>query len=94
VRERDIEQRLVREVRKRGGEVFKWVSPGNAGVPDRIVMLPGGGLIFVELKRDGEKPSPVQKAQIRRMQKLGQDVRVVTGMDELEEFLRDEVYAT
>ena len=93
MRERDIEQRLVREVRKRGGEAFKWTSPGNDGVPDRIVMMPGGLLLFVELKADRGQLSPVQKAQIRRIQKLGQEVRVIQGMDELEEFLH-EVHAT
>lgn len=96
MRERDIEQRLVREVRKMGGEAFKWVSPGNDGVPDRIVMLPGL-IIFVELKADRGRLSPVQKVQIRRIQKLGQDVEVVQGMDELEEFLermKHEIHAT
>lgn len=96
MRERDIEQRLVREVRKMGGEAFKWVSPGNDGVPDRIVMLPGL-IIFVELKADRGRLSSVQKVQIRRIQKLGQDVEVVQGMDELDEFLermKHEVRAT
>ena len=96
MRERDIEQRLVREVRKMGGEAFKWVSPGNDGVPDRIVMLPGL-IIFVELKADRGRLSSVQKVQIRRIQKLGQDVEVVQGMDELEEFLermKHEIHAT
>lgn len=88
MRERDIEQRLVREIRKMGGEAFKWTSPGNDGVPDRIVMLPGGILIFVELKADNGRLSSVQKVQIRRIQRLGQDVEVVQGMDGLEEFLQ------
>lgn len=96
MRERDIEQRLVREVRKMGGEAFKWVSPGNDGVPDRIVMLPGL-IIFVELKADRGRLSSVQKVQIRRIQKLGQDVEVVQGMDDLDQFLermRHEIRAT
>ena len=94
--ERDIEQRLVREVRKMGGEAFKWVSPGNDGVPDRIVMFPGL-IIFVELKADRGRLSSVQKVQIRRIQKLGQDVEVVQGMDELDQFLermKHEIRAT
>jgi hypothetical protein len=49
--EKDIEQTLVKMVRKRGGLCLKWVCPGWAGVPDRIVLLPGGKIIFVELKR-------------------------------------------
>ena len=95
MRERDIEKKMLNAVRKMGGEAFKWVSPGNDGVPDRIVMLPGGRLIFVELKADRGRLSPVQKIQIRRIQKLGQEVEVVQGMDGLEEFLeriRNEVH--
>ena len=102
MRERDIEKKMLNAVRKMGGEAFKWVSPGNDGVPDRIVMLPGGRLIFVELKADRGRLSSVQKIQIRRIQKLGQDVEVVQGMDGLEEFLErirkevvpDEVHAS
>ena len=93
MRERDIEKELVTAVRKMGGEAFKWVSPGNDGVPDRIVMLPGGRLIFVELKADRGRLEPIQKVQIRRIEKLGQEVRVVRGMDGLEEFLH-EVHTT
>lgn len=89
MRERDIEKRLVREVRKMGGEAYKWTSPGNDGVPDRIVMLPGGRLIFVELKADRGQLSPIQKVQIRRIEKLGQEVIIVRGMDGLEEFLHE-----
>ena len=99
MRERDIEKRLVREVRKNGGEAYKWTSPGKDGVPDRIVVLPGGVLIFVELKADDGVLSPVQRIQIERLRKLGQRVEVVRGMRSLEEFLRrevmqDEVHAT
>lgn len=49
--EREIEARLVRMVKNRGGLCLKWVCPGWAGVPDRIVLLPGGRVVFVELKR-------------------------------------------
>ena len=49
--EKDIEQKLVKKVRQYGGLCLKWVCPGWAGVPDRIVLLPGGRIVFVELKR-------------------------------------------
>lgn len=49
--EKDIEQKLVKKVRQYGGWCLKWVCPGWAGVPDRIVLLPGGRVIFVEMKR-------------------------------------------
>lgn len=95
MRERDIEKKLVREIRRMGGEAYKWTSPGNDGVPDRIVMLPGGKLIFVELKADDGTLRPVQRVQIGRIRKLGQRAEVVRGMKGLEDFLeriRDEIH--
>lgn len=95
MRERDIEKRLVREIRRMGGEAYKWTSPGNDGVPDRIVMLPGGKLIFVELKADDGTLRPVQRVQIGRIRKLGQRAEVVRGTKGLEDFLeriRDEIH--
>lgn len=49
--EKEIEAKLVNIVKRHGGLCLKWVCPGWAGVPDRIVLLPGGRVIFVELKR-------------------------------------------
>ena len=49
--EKDIEKALGRMVGRRGGRCLKWICPGWAGVPDRIILLPGGRIIFVELKR-------------------------------------------
>ena len=59
--ERDIERALVGMVKSHGGMAMKWVCPGWAGVPDRIVLLPGGKIIFVELKRP--KGGEVRKLQ-------------------------------
>lgn len=49
--EKDIEKKLVHKVRQHGGLCLKWVCPGWAGVPDRIILMPGGKIVFVELKR-------------------------------------------
>lgn len=87
--EKDIEKVLVTEVRKLGGRAYKWVSPGNDGVPDRIVVLPGMRPVFVELKSDTGKLSTLQSVQIRRLQDMGQDVRVLRGIQEVEQFLED-----
>ena len=60
--EKDIEQKLRKMVEKHGGLCLKWVCPGWTGVPDRIVLLPGGRIIFVETKRPkGGKLSELQK---------------------------------
>lgn len=86
MRERDIETVLVSEVRKHGGRAYKFVSPGNDGVPDRLVVMPGGVIIFVELKSDTGRLSPQQKVQLKRLEEMGQDVRVVKGPDGLQMF--------
>ena len=86
MKESDIEKILTTEIRKIGGRTYKWISPGNSGVPDRIVFLPGGRVYFVELKTDTGKVSAQQKIQINRIQSLGQDVRVVRGIRGLVDF--------
>lgn len=59
--ERVIESRLRQEAKKRGGMALKFVSPGMNGVPDRIVLLPGGKVAFVELKAPGKMPRALQE---------------------------------
>ena len=86
MKESELESILVTEIRKMGGRTYKWVSPGNSGVPDRIVLLPAGKIIFVELKTDTGKLGAQQKIQINRIQSLGQDVRVVKGIRGLVDF--------
>lgn len=70
--EKDIEKKLRRMVEKRGGLCLKWVCPGWSGVPDRIILLPGGRIIFVELKRPtGGKLSELQKWWLEKLRSLG-----------------------
>ena len=92
MKESELERILVEEVRKVGGIAYKWISPGNDGVPDRIVILPPDVVCFVELKADRGHLSPMQKIQISRMRNLGADVRVVKGMSGLIEFFRSMGY--
>lgn len=88
VRERDIENHLCVQVGIRGGAAFKWSSPSNNGVPDRIVFLPGMERpVYVELKKPGEKPSPVQSAVHDTLRRLGQDVFVIDSKKGVEEFI-------
>lgn len=89
MREKDIEKILVNEVRKLGGRAYKWVSPGNDGVPDRIVFLPGRPPVFVELKTETGKLSALQEVQIDRLKRLGQDARVLKGLQEVRGFLEE-----
>lgn len=87
MREADIERKLCEEVKKLGGIAFKWVSPGNIGVPDRIVMIPGQPDWFVELKTDKGRLSMPQERQIARLEKLGRKVYVLKGEAGLKAFL-------
>lgn len=87
--EKNIEKFLNDNVKKLGGLTYKFVSPGNSGVPDRIIILPNGKLIFIELKTKKGRLSALQKLQIRRLRKLKQDVRVLYGMEEVKEFLNE-----
>jgi len=88
LREKDIEQYLREQVKAAGGKAYKWVSPGNNGVPDRIVMFPEARIVFVELKAPGKTPSDLQKAQIRRITKLGFDVFVIDSKSGVDEFIQ------
>jgi hypothetical protein len=86
MRENEIEMHLRDEVRAIGGRAYKFTSPGNAGVPDRLVLLPGGKVIFVELKAPGKKPTQLQYAQQKKISSLGFDVFVIDskqGVDDL-----------
>lgn len=89
MREKEIEKILVLEVKKLGGRAYKWVSPGNDGVPDRIVIFPGRPPVFVELKTDTGRLTALQKVQIDRLRSLGQDARVVRGAAGVKAFLEE-----
>lgn len=84
-----MERILVNEVKKLGGKAYKWISPGNDGVPDRIVFLPGGEVYFIELKSDAGRPRAQQLVQIRKLENLGQSAGVVKGIGGLIRFFRN-----
>lgn len=71
MKESELEKKFTDMVRRAGGKAYKFVSPGNAGVPDRIVVLPGGHIGFVELKKRGEKPRKLQQHKMRELEDLG-----------------------
>lgn len=69
--EKEIEQMLVKEVKKRGGLALKFISPGVNGVPDRLVLMHGGKIGFVELKAPGKKMRPLQIKRKVQLEALG-----------------------
>jgi hypothetical protein len=84
--EKQIEQALVRRVKELGGTCEKFVSPGRRSVPDRLVTLPGGRIIFVECKAPGKEPTIAQQSDHRRRRTLGCDVRVIDSSRDAETF--------
>jgi hypothetical protein len=83
-----VENRLREAVRAAGGKAYKLRSPGNNGMPDRLVCI-GGRTVFVELKADGGKLSKTQRLRIEELRRLGQDARVLTGAAEVDKFLEE-----
>lgn len=89
MREKDIEHKLLTEVKSAGGLALKFVSPGFDGMPDRIVLLRGGKLGFVEVKAPGKHPRPLQTARHRMLQKLGFNVYVIDSAEQIEGVIND-----
>ncbi|MDE9455735.1 VRR-NUC domain-containing protein, partial [Xenorhabdus bovienii] len=70
-----------KEIKKAGGIAYKFVSPGRRSVPDRICILPGGRILFVECKAPGEKPRPDQLREHERLRALGCEVVVLDSKE-------------
>ena len=85
--EKEIEKKLVTAVRMMDGVAVKFVSPGYAGMPDRLVLLPGGRMAFVEVKRPGEKPRALQEARHRMLRRLGFKVYVLDSVEKIERII-------
>lgn len=85
--EQVIERYLTNKVKQLGGKSFKFVSPGNAGVPDRIVIIPGGHIFFIELKAPGKKPRKLQQVVIKQLKKLGCNVLTIDSKEQVKEFI-------
>lgn len=83
MREKQIEQKLTLMVKKAGGIALKFVSPGFAGMPDRLVLLPGGVFAFAELKAPGMKPRPLQVARHEMLRQMGFKVYVIDGIEQI-----------
>ena len=87
VSEKSIEDYLRLRVKQAGGRAYKFVSPGNAGVPDRLAILPGGRIAFVELKAPGKKPTALQQKKIQELRSLGVLVTWVDSREAVDRIL-------
>lgn len=87
--EKTIEQHLVTAARRRGGQAYKWTSPGRVGVPDRLVILPGGRVLGVECKAPGKAPTVLQARMLAELRALGLEVAVVASFEAIDQLLGD-----
>lgn len=83
--EKQIERKLTEEVKKLNGMCLKQTS--LAGIPDRLILLPGGKMAFVELKAPGEKPRKLQQVRIKHLRKIGFMCFVVDGLEMISDVL-------
>ena len=89
MREKQVEQKLVRAVKSRDGICPKLVSPGMDGMPDRMVLLPGARIAFVEVKAPGMKPRPLQVRRHEQLQALGFRVFVLDDPKQIPGMIRE-----
>ena len=93
MREKELERKLVTAVKRRGGICPKFVSPGNDGMPDRLVLLPGRHFGFVEVKAPGEKLRALQLARHRQLRELGFPTYILDEEEKIGGIL-DEIQST
>jgi streptogramin lyase len=85
--EKDIEAHLVRRVRDAGGKAYKFTSPANRGVADRVVVMPGGRVWFVEVKAMGGRLSPLQRVFLDEVKGLGCNYKIVWSKEDVDAFV-------
>jgi len=88
-REKDVEAWLRHAIQAAGGQCWKFTSPGRAGVPDRIILMPRGRVVFVELKTETGELSRIQQHELDQLRNLGHEACVVYGQEAAEDFYYD-----
>ncbi len=89
--EKQIERKFKQKVEALGALAWKFTSPGRAGVPDRIVILPGGRVVFAEMKAPGQKLRPLQVATVAMIKRLGCHAWVIDSYEKIDEFIEKEM---
>ena len=89
MREKDIEKELAARTRAMGGIAPKFTSPGFDGMPDRLVLLPGGRMGCVELKAPGKKPRALQMSRHKLLRRLGFKVYVIDEINQIDSVLEE-----
>ena len=89
MREKELEHKLVEAVKAMGGLALKFVSPGYYGMPDRLVLIQVGRLAFVEVKRYGEHPRPLQEARHGTLRRLGFKVFILDRPEQIQQIVEE-----
>lgn len=89
MREKHIEEKLRQAVKARGGIAIKFISPSLTGIPDRLILMPGGKLAFVEVKRPGGKVRTIQKRRMEQLQGLGFKCYVLDSLETIPEIIEE-----
>lgn len=87
--EAEVERKFVNLVKERGALCYKFVSPGNPGVPDRILILPDGRVMFVEMKSAVGRTKKLQDYQLEKLSRQGVPTFVLRGMDDVKKFIEE-----
>lgn len=85
--ERDVEYYLKKQIELRGGQCWKFTSPGTAGVPDRVALI-DGAVIFIEVKKPGGHLTGLQRSRLKQIEDCGVQTRIVSGRDDVDAFMR------
>lgn len=89
MRESFIEEKLRKAVKQKGGVCWKFTSPGTAGVPDRILLMPKGRFAFVETKAPGEKLRKLQEKRKRQLESLGFKVFCLDSLEDIPKVINE-----
>lgn len=89
MRESALERRLVREVKRRGGQADKFTVPGKRGMPDRIILLPGARTVFVEMKAPGESLRPLQAKRAKDLRAMDFPVYCIDSIKGINDFIAE-----
>lgn len=87
--EKSIEDYLCRQVKKRGGIAYKFTSPSRRGVPDRMVVMPGNIVMFIELKATRQQPTKLQASEMKKLSDLGCWVNWADSKEKVDSFMQE-----
>lgn len=87
--EKYLERELIKAVQARAGKALKYNNPLAIGYPDRLVVLPGAKVAWVEMKSTGKKPDKIQLIRHQELRALGFKVYVIDSMQGIQDFLNE-----